>query len=395
MNIITVARRIIMQILRDKRTLLLLFVAPVLLLTLLHYIFQTVDDGKVQVGTYHTPNVLNDQMKENDITLIKMSSKEDIKQTIEDKNLDAVLVAQDKKVKVYYENLDPSKTMRIKAAIQGYQIKTKFSKSQVVIEEMQKQFETMKSQLDNMRAQLEKLGPLLERVGIEMPESNEKPSPKIKDNASSFKSVYVYGDKDSNYFDMINPVLIAFFVFFFTFLISGITLLKERTTGTLYKLLSTPIKRYEIVFGYMLGFSLFATIQTVILVLYAVYVLKIPVAGSLLLFIVSNIVLAFVALGLGLFISTFAKSEFQMIQFIPLIIVPQILFSGIIALESMHKPLQLLSYIMPLRYGADNLTRIMIKGQSIEILPNIIILIVIYIILMIANIVLLKRYRNI
>ncbi|WP_414043586.1 ABC transporter permease [Macrococcus sp. EM39E] len=395
MNIFTVARRIILQIIRDKRTMMLLFIAPILILTLLHYIFQTVDDGKVQVGIYHIPNTLIKQFEENNITMSKISSKVDIKQTIEDKNLDALLISNNEKIEVYYENLDPSKTMKIKTAIQSYKIKTKFSKSQVVIEEMQKKFNEMNGQLEKMKKQLEKLGPLLERVGIDMPETKHKTGNHSKSDVSPFKTHYIYGDKDSDYFDMINPVLIAFFVFFFTFLISGITLLKERTTGTLYKLLSTPIKRFEIVFGYMLGFSLFASIQTVMLVLYAVYILKIHVEGSLLLFIISNIVLAFVALGLGLFISTFAKSEFQMIQFIPLIIVPQILFSGIIPLENMHKPLQWLSFLMPLRYGAENLSRIMIKGQSIEILPNIIILIAIFLLLLVANTILLKRYRDI
>ncbi|MGV2928037.1 ABC transporter permease [Macrococcus capreoli] len=395
MNILTIAQRIITQIVRDKRTLMLLFVAPVLLLTLLHYIFQTVDDGKVKVGIYHIPSALSEQLEQHNIKQIKISSDEHIKQTIESQNLDAVLITQEDKTDVYYENIDPAKKMKVKQAIEAYKIKAKFSQSQVVITEMQQKFEAMQQQLEKMQQQIAKLGPLLKRVGIDMPEMNKNEKIKQPAQDETIKDHYIYGDQDSNYFDMINPVLIAFFVFFFTFLISGITLLKERTTGTLYKLLSTPIKRSEIVLGYMLGFSLFATIQTVILVIYAVYVLKIHVEGSLLLFIMSNIMLAFVALGLGLLISTFAKSEFQMIQFIPLIIVPQILFSGMIPIENMHRPLQLLSYTMPLKYGADNLNRIMIKGQAIEIMPNIIVLLVLFALLMFANIILLKRYRNI
>ncbi|MGV2874622.1 ABC transporter permease [Macrococcus capreoli] len=395
MNILTIAQRIITQIVRDKRTLMLLFVAPVLLLTLLHYIFQTVDDGKVKVGIYHIPSALSEQLEQHNIKQIKISSDEHIKQTIESQNLDAVLITQEDRTDVYYENIDPAKKMKVKQAIEAYKIKAKFSQSQVVITEMQQKFEAMQQQLEKMQQQIAKLGPLLKRVGIDMPEMNKNEKIKQPAQDETINDHYIYGDQDSNYFDMINPVLIAFFVFFFTFLISGITLLKERTTGTLYKLLSTPIKRSEIVLGYMLGFSLFATIQTVILVIYAVYVLKIHVEGSLLLFIMSNIMLAFVALGLGLLISTFAKSEFQMIQFIPLIIVPQILFSGMIPIENMHRPLQLLSYTMPLKYGADNLNRIMIKGQAIEIMPNIIVLLVLFALLMFANIILLKRYRNI
>lgn len=395
MKILTIAQRIITQIIRDKRTLLLLFIAPIMLLTLLHYIFQSVDEGEDAVGIYHIPEGLNKQLKENDIERVKISSTENLKNTIEDKNLDGIIISNKKTIEIYYTNLDTNKNLKLKSAIQGYKIKTKFSKSQIVIDNMQQKFEDINQQMDKLKDQLKNLGPLLDRVGIDLPQTNNKDKKLDENDDVLFKSHYIYGDKNSNYFDMINPVMIAFFIFFITFLISGITLLKERTTGTLNKLLSTPIKRYEIVIGYMLGFSLFGTIQTVMLVLYAVYILKMEVAGSISLLIISNIILAFVALSLGLFISTFAKSEFQMIQFIPLIIVPQLLFSGIIPLENMHKLLQIISYLMPLKFGADNLSRIMLKGQSIEIIPNVIILIFIFIFLMILNVTLLKRYRNI
>lgn len=393
MNILIIAKRIITQILRDKRTIMLLFVAPLLLLTLLHYIFQTVDDSKVSVGVYHIPNALSQQLRDSKINIIKVSSPDEIKQHIENKNLHAIIIKEGENIEIYYENIDPSKTMRIKQSIQAYKIENKFSKTQIVIKEMEANFNKVKAQLDQLNKQIEKLGPLLKRVGVDMPKQEKV---KVKKNDDKkIHTHYVYGNKNSNYFDMLNPVLIAFFVFFFTFLISGITLLKERTTGTLAKLLTTPIKRYEIVLGYLSGFSLFAIVQTILLVVYAIYILKIHVEGSHLLLILNNIILAFVALGLGLFISTFAKSEFQMIQFIPLIIVPQLLFSGIIPIETMHKPLQWLSYFMPLRYGADNLQRIMIKGQTHELLMNNIILLGFLFILIMANIFILKRYRNI
>lgn len=395
MRIFTIAQRIITQIIRDKRTLMLLFIAPIVLLTLLHYIFQTVDEGEARVGIYHIPEELNRQLKDNDIERVKISSTKHLKNTIEDKKLDGIIISNKETIEIYYTNLNPNKNIKLKSAIQEYKIKTKFSKSQIVIDSMQQKFEDINQQLDKIKSQLKKLGPLLDGVGIDLPATNNNDKKIEENNDILFKSHYIYGDKNSNYFDIINPVLIAFFIFFFTFLISGITLLKERTTGTLNKLLSTPIKRYEIVIGYMLGFSLFGTIQTVMLVLYAVYILKMEVAGSITLLIISNIILAFVALSMGLFISTFAKSEFQMIQFIPLIIVPQLLFSGIIPLENMHQLLQLISYIIPLRYGADNLSRIMLKGQSVEIIPNILILILIFIFLLMFNIKLLKRYRNI
>ena len=106
---------------------------------------------------------------------------------------------------------------------------------------------------------------------------------------------------------------------FICFLISGIALLRERTTGTIERVLATPIKRSEIVFGYLIGYGIFAIIQTLIIVLFSIYLLNINLAGSLAYVILINILLAIAALVMGIFISTFANSEFQMIQFIPIV----------------------------------------------------------------------------
>lgn len=135
-------------------------------------------------------------------------------------------------------------------------------------------------------------------------------------------------------------MLVSFFVFFFVFLIAGIALLKERTSGTLERLLATPIKRYEIVAGYVIGYGLFALIQTIIVVLYAVNVLDIVLVGSIWLVLLTNILVALVALSLGTLLSSFATSEFQMVQFIPLVIVPQVFFTGIFPLDGMSDWLQ-------------------------------------------------------
>ena len=125
---------------------------------------------------------------------------------------------------------------------------------------------------------------------------------------------YLYGSKDTTFFDLLGPILVGFFVFFFVFLISGIALLRERT-GAPDRLMATPIRRQNIVFGYLLGYGLFAVIQTVIVVLYATKVLNITLVGSLGNVILINLLLALVALSLGILLSAFANSEFQMMQF--------------------------------------------------------------------------------
>ncbi len=120
------------------------------------------------------------------------------------------------------------------------------------------------------------------------------------------------------------PILMGFMVFFFVFLISGMALLKERTTGTLDRLLATPVKRSDIVFGYMISYGILAVIQTIVIVVSTIWLLDIEVVGNIINVIIINFFLALVALAFGILLSTLAKSEFQMMQFIPLVVMPQL-----------------------------------------------------------------------
>jgi len=190
-------------------------------------------------------------------------------------------------------------------------------------------------------------------------------------------------------------MLIGFFVFFFVFLITGIALLKERTSGTLERLLATPIKRSEIVAGYMVGYGLFAFLQTIIIVLFGIYVLDIVHVGSIWLVLLINMMVALVSLSLGALLSSFAASEFQMMQFIPLVIVPQVFFSGIFPLDSMAEWLQNIGRIMPLYYAADALNGVMYKGYSLsDIIVNLSILTCFAIVFITLNMISLKKYRS-
>lgn len=190
-------------------------------------------------------------------------------------------------------------------------------------------------------------------------------------------------------------MLIGFFVFFFVFLITGIALLKERTSGTLERLLATPIKRSEIVAGYMIGYGLFAFLQTIIIVLFGIYVLDIVHVGSIWLVLLINMMVALVSLSLGALLSSFAASEFQMMQFIPLVIVPQVFFSGIFPLDSMAEWLQNIGRIMPLYYAADALNGVMYKGYTFpNIVVNISILACFALVFITLNIISLKKYRS-
>jgi ABC-2 type transport system permease protein len=213
--------------------------------------------------------------------------------------------------------------------------------------------------------------------------------------APSIATDYVYGSSETTFFDVLSPVLVGFFVFFFVFLISGIGLLRERTTGTLERLMSTPIRRSEVITGYLAGYGIFAILQTIIVVLYAVNVLDITLAGSIWNVLLINLLLAFVALSLGILLSTFAASEFQMVQFIPLVVIPQIFFAGIFPIEGLADWLQALSKIMPIYYGADALKGVMYRGETFsDVSDDLLALLVFAAVFIILNTLALKKYRR-
>ena len=355
MRVKAITIRIIKQTIHDKRTLALMMVAPMIVMTLVYFLFNSNEENLLNVGVYNTSSEFNESLKDADLNIKEYSNKNNIKNKITNQNLDAFIVKNNNELEITYENSSPINTKEIEAKV----------KSTILKDEILK---------------------ISSKVNKNIGESNK----------ISIDSSYVYSNEDLTYFDTLSHILIGFFVFFFVFLVSGISLLKERTTGTLDRLLSTPIKRSEIVLGYLIGYGIFAVIQTILIVLFSIYVLNITIEGSILLVVIVNILIALVALSLGLLLSTFANSEFQIMQFIPIIIVPQIFFTGLIPIESMSIWLQNIARIMPLYYGASALSGIFVKGFNFyNIYSDCIILIIFIIVLYTFNIFGLKRYRKI
>lgn len=355
MRVKAIITRIIKQTIHDKRTLALMMVAPMIVMTLVYFLFNSNEENLLNVGVYNTSSEFNESLKDADLNIKEYSDKNNIKNKITNQNLDAFIVKNNNELEITYENSSPINTKETEAKVQSTILKDEFLK-------------------------------ISSKVNKNIGESNK----------ISIDSSYVYSNEDLTYFDTLSPILIGFFVFFFVFLVSGISLLKERTTGTLDRLLSTPIKRSEIVLGYLIGYGIFAVIQTILIVLFSIYVLNITIEGSISLVVIVNILIALVALSLGLLLSTFTNSEFQIMQFIPIIIVPQIFFTGVIPIESMSIWLQNTARIMPLYYGASALSGIFVKGFNFyNIYNDCIILIIFIIVLYTFNIFGLKRYRKI
>lgn len=376
---INIATRILKQVIRDKRTLMLLLVAPLLIMTLIYFLFNYSDESTdLKVGTYQVNDQIISSLKKQDINIQKYSNQQDLKHKFKEDHLDGFLSLNDNKLDVTYENTDPSKTSQLKLTI-----------NKLVIMQSTKQLSSVVNQQGKIIQSITQQLPTAEKSQV----SAKYPNHITKIDS---KEHYLHGDKDTNYFDTISPILIAFFVFFFTFLISGISLLKERTSGTLERTLSSPIKKHEIILGYIIGYGTFAIIQTTLIVLYAIYVLQMVTEGNILLVFITNVLVSFIALTLGLLLSTFASSEFQMIQFIPLVVIPQFFFAGIIPVESMHKVLVYIAHIMPLYYAGDTIQNVMLRGYHLsDIYINWIILIGIFLLLLALNMIGMNRYRKV
>jgi ABC-2 type transport system permease protein len=171
---------------------------------------------------------------------------------------------------------------------------------------------------------------------------------------------------DKSMLDYTAPAMLAMLILFFGFLLTGISFLRERSQGTLERLMASPISRLDIVGGYLLGFLLVVLIQTLIIFFYMIYVLNVNYQGDLWQILVFQVLIGISAVCLGTFFSVFARNEFQMIQFIPLIIVPQMFLCGLLwPVSEMPNYLQWIAKFLPLTYGVDGIRALMLQGQSL------------------------------
>ena len=376
MRILAISKRIIKEMLRDKRTLALMFVAPIIIMWLMNVMFSANTTTDVTIARVDTSGqVVKNLQDTKHVTLKNYTSLKQAKADMKTGQVDAVLTQKgDKELKVRYANTDATKTTMIRQVLKAAIAKD--STSQLA---------------DGMKQLTTKLKQIQASLPPQM--QTQKPLASQQVSKVSLKESYNYGDKDSNFFNKMIPIMMGFIVFFFVFLISGMALLKERTSGTLDRLLATPVKRSDIVFGYLLAYGLLAVVQTLVIVFATVWLLDIEVVGNIGYVIMVNVLMALVALVFGILLSTLAKSEFQMMQFIPLIVIPQIFFSGLIPLDSMASWVRVIGTILPLSYSGDALTKVMMRGQGFLAISNDLwILLLFVVILTILNIWGMKRY---
>jgi ABC-2 type transport system permease protein len=175
----------------------------------------------------------------------------------------------------------------------------------------------------------------------------------------------LYGSGTLSTIDAYAPVLVAVFAFFFTFLLTSVSFLRERSSGTLDRLMASPATRLEVLLGYLLGFVGFALLQSLIVLAYSVWVLHVHIAGALWLVLLVIVLLVVGSVNLGIALSFYARNELQVIQFIPLVLLPQIFLGGLFwPVETLWPPLRWLSQLFPLTHAVAALRLIFIAGAG-------------------------------
>ncbi len=187
-------------------------------------------------------------------------------------------------------------------------------------------------------------------------------------NPVTFDSQYAFSKaKDARYIDYFVPGIMAFAITLFTAMLTLLAFVGERTSGTLNRLKVSPATEGEIVLGYEAAFGVIATIQALLILACAVWVYNILIVGPLWVALLLVVLTAIDAQAIGILVSALAQRESQAVQFIPFIIFPVFLLSGIfVPVQSLPNWLQPLSYLLPPTWSIDSLRNVLLRGWGIE-----------------------------
>lgn len=179
---------------------------------------------------------------------------------------------------------------------------------------------------------------------------------------------WMFEDLPGNTFDRLGPALLAMFPFIVMFLVTSVTTLRERSGGTLERLLAMPMGRLDFLFGYALAFGLVAAVQSAMAVAISVGLLDLSIEGPVWLLTVVAVADAVLGSALGLFVSAFARTEFQAVQFMPAVVIPQILLCGLfVPRELLPDVLNAISDVLPLSYAVDAMQHLTRSTDTAEV----------------------------
>ncbi len=205
----------------------------------------------------------------------------------------------------------------------------------------------------------------------------------------------IYG-VDADFVDFFVPGILAFVVYLLTTILTLITFVGERSSGTLERVLASPVTEGEIVTGYAITFGTFGIIQVALLLLIAILVFNIMVVGNVILAFLAVAILAVTCQALGILLSSLAKRPEQAIQFFPFVILPAFLLSGVFwPIQAIPEWLRPFSYLVPPTYAVDACRAVMLKGWGLDMIwPDLLALILFAIVFMVLAVYTLRRGKQ-
>jgi ABC-2 type transport system permease protein len=400
-----VALRVVRQLKRDKRTIGLITFAPILLMILFGYALSgemsdvslgLVDEGGHQALRSYLEGV-------SDFNIQYLGSQSDAEKLIYDGRLNGAVILRPGEVIVLQDEtslqianailasvssgMQAETAASLKASRQALQASQASQASQSLQASQALQASQQSQAFQTSQASSQAL-----MASQASSQSSQASQASQRLQTSTLRVRYIYG-YDLEMIETVGPAILGLVVFFFTFILAAISFLRERTQGTLEKFMVSPLSRMEMVSGYVLGFSLISMIQSTTTLLIVVFVFGVPMNGNPLLAFAIVLLLGASALVLGSFFSNFAKSEFQVVQFIPIVIIPQIVLSGVFwPIQSIPEFLRPISYVLPLTYSGEALRAVMLKGASAaQIWPDLLFLSAFFILFFGAATLMLRR----
>ena len=344
----TVTRRIFKDLRNDKRTIALIFIAPIFAMFVFGLAFSgEIKDVKVIVvnndNGFISPmgnfTSLSEQTISNidkDVLDIEFESKEN-------DALDKVKKGYAYAVVVFPENFTESVLMRIQNS--SFPGDT-----------------TIKLMMD--RSNINVADAITKNLNAAVLKTMEEEGVIALINVDSKEAIY---GKNADFMDFFVPGIIAFVVYLLTTLLTLISFVGERTSGTLDRILATPLTESEIVIGYAIAFSVFGTLQGLLLLIIGILVFNITIIGHVVLAFACIALLAIVCQALGILLSSLAKREAQAIQLLPFVVLPAFLLAGIFwPIEAIPSWLRPASYLVPPTYTVDANRAVMLRGWGLD-----------------------------
>lgn len=345
-RVFAVSGRIVGQFLRDRRSLALLFVAPLLVMTILNLVLNNTTAG-VTLGIVPPDGAFGDalvsQLKEHTkdqsgLTLTTVA-RDEVDATLTAGDADGVLVFPADLVSELASGQTPELALRLEGS------------DPLAAKQLRSLTTLLVSSLAQTAAASGPGAPGGGRAAI----------------TPTLTTTYLYGGPEYTQTDALAPLFVGLFALFFVFLLTSVSFLRERSQGTIERLLVSPLSKTELVLGYVFGFLLFALAQSLVILLFVIYVLQVHYKGNLALLFLVTLALTVVGVNMGIFASAFARNELQVVQFIPLLLVPQALLGGLFfPVDTLPPVLKQTAYALPLTYANFALKDVMLKGFGLD-----------------------------